>query len=60
MKDKSGWVSFVIAGLIYVAGYRVVTGEMPGAAGALKWYSVVSLLLLWGAVSAVMAKLSRP
>lgn len=59
MKDKNGWVSFFIAGALFVAGYRVFTGEMPGAAGALKWYSVVSVLLLWGAVSAAMSKFGK-
>jgi len=47
-----GWVSFVIACLIFVLGHLMFTGSLPGVAGALKWWSILILFLLWGAASA--------
>lgn len=49
-----GWISFVIACVIFALGHLIFTGSMPGAAGALKWWNILILLLLWGAVSACL------
>jgi len=49
-----GWISFVLACVIYVLGYGTLTGSVPGVAGALKWWSILILFLLWGAVSAAL------
>ncbi|MBI5243046.1 MAG: hypothetical protein HY922_05080 [Elusimicrobia bacterium] len=56
---SGGWLSFIIACVIYVIGYRLISGNMPGAAGALHWWSIIVLLLLWGAVEAAFAKFKR-
>ena len=56
---SSGWLSFIIAGLIYLGGYWVFTGELPGAAGALKWWTLVILVFLWGAVDYLLSSLRR-
>ena len=48
----SGWISFIIACVIFLLGHLLFTGSIPGAAGALKWWYLVILLVLWGAVSA--------
>ena len=50
-----GWLSFIIAGVMYVIGYRVFTGELPGAQGAVKWWSFLILLFLWGTVDYLMS-----
>lgn len=55
MKRHSGWLSFIIACVIYVIAYTLIAGEPPGVAGSLHWWSIVVLILLWGAVSAVIA-----
>jgi len=49
-----GWISFVIASVIFVLGYVIFTGSLPGVQGALKWWSIITLFLLWGAVSAAL------
>ena len=49
-----GWISFVIACLVFVLGYWMFTGSVPGAAGAVKWWSILILFLLWGAASAAL------
>jgi hypothetical protein len=56
---KSGALSFFIAALIYVAGYRLISGGLPGAGGALKWWSFLVLILLWGAVDVAFDALRR-
>jgi hypothetical protein len=47
-----GWISFIIACIILILGHLIFTGSVPGATGALRWWNVLILLLLWGAVSA--------
>ena len=56
---SSGWLSFIVACVIYVIGYWVITGAPPGVAGTFHWWSVIVLFLPWGAVSAVLAKFGR-
>jgi hypothetical protein len=56
---SSGWGSFIIASILFIMGYWVFTGTLPGISGAIKWWSILILLLLWGAVSAAMEAISN-
>ncbi len=47
-----GWISFVIACVIFLIGDLVFTGSIPGVTGVFKWWYILILLILWGAVSA--------
>jgi hypothetical protein len=51
---SSGWLSFLIACAVYIAGYWLWTGEPPGVEGTLHWWSIIVLVLLWGAASAAL------
>jgi len=56
---SSGWASFIIASIIFILGHWVFTGTLPGISGATKWWSILILFLLWGAVSAAMEAISN-
>ncbi len=51
-----GLISFIIAGLIYIVGYWLIAGHPPGVKGAMEWWSILILFLLWGAVDAVFSR----
>ena len=53
------WVSFILACLIYLIGHAFLTGGTAGAGDVLTWYAVLIVLLLWGAVDAVLKGLSK-
>jgi|GEM_PF-4394095 len=60
LKPKTpGWISFVIACVIFFLGHLLFTGSTLGAAGALRWWNILILLLLWGAISACLEALAN-
>ena len=46
-------MSFVIACVLTLIVHAIIAGSMPGAAG-IKWWDVVILFLMWGAVDAAI------
>ena len=51
------WASFIIACVIYLLGYAVVTGGTAGANDVLTWYAILIVFFLWGAVDLVLKKI---
>lgn len=43
-------LAFVLAVIVFVVGYAVISGAPPGARGALEWYSILIFLVLWSAI----------
>jgi hypothetical protein len=63
VKSRSPWwvgtASFVIAAVLYVLGYQLVTGEPPGVRGAINPIAFVFVLVVSGLIAGLLRALVK-
>lgn len=55
----TGWISFIVAGLVFVVGYSIAAGHPPGMAGAMEWWAIAILFVPWGAIDTAIKAIFR-